>query len=187
MRPRPSPCPQVGDAEERPPGPGLADAAGEEAALAAAARLLPALPHHGDQPQGAGFRAPAWPQGVSGARGAERSRWAGPVSSAGAREPAPSGPHLRVRAAPGRQGQHAEDLQQHPRVSDMQGERRRACCRAGVQGCTAVWAPSRGQGLWVGGGGRGRNFASQDFPGGPVAKSLHFFCRGPGPSPWSES
>lgn len=45
-------CVQVGDAEERAPGPGVADAAGEEAALPAAARLLPALPHHGDQPQG---------------------------------------------------------------------------------------------------------------------------------------
>lgn len=132
MRPRPSPCPQVGDAEERPPGPGLADAAGEEAALAAAACLLQALPHHGDQPQGAGFRAPAC-LGVSGGRRSQHLRGAGPVSSSGAREPAPSGPHLRVRAAPGRQGQHAEDLQQHPRVSDMQGERRGARRRAAVQ------------------------------------------------------
>ena len=103
-------------------------------------------------PKVRGSRAPAWPQGVSGGGGAERSRGAGPVSSSGAREPAPSGPHLRVRAAPGRQGQYAEDLQQHPRVSDMQGERCGACCWAGMQGCMDVWAPSRGQSLWVGGG-----------------------------------
>lgn len=43
---------QVGDAEECAPGAWVADAAGEEAALAAATRLLPTLPHHGDQPQG---------------------------------------------------------------------------------------------------------------------------------------
>lgn len=45
----------------------------------------------------------------------------GPFLS-GAREPAASWPHLRVRAAPGGEGQHAEDVQQHPRRADLQGE-----------------------------------------------------------------
>jgi len=67
VRLRPSPCPQVGDAKERPPGPGLADAAGEEAALAAAACLLQALPHHGDQPQGAGTEGTGLAPGGGGA------------------------------------------------------------------------------------------------------------------------
>lgn len=43
---------QVGDAKECTPGPRVADAAGKETALPAATRLLPTLPHHGDQPQG---------------------------------------------------------------------------------------------------------------------------------------
>lgn len=47
---------QVGDAQERAPGTRVADAAGEETALTAATRLLPALPYHGDQPQG----GPGW-------------------------------------------------------------------------------------------------------------------------------
>lgn len=47
----------MGDVEERAPGAGVAGAAGEEAALAAAAPQLPAVPHHGDQPQAA--RQPA--------------------------------------------------------------------------------------------------------------------------------
>ena len=124
VRPRPSPCPQVGDAEERPPGAGLADAAGEEAAFAAATRLLPALPHDGDQPQGVGTEGASLALGGGGAAELSAHRRRAPVCPSGAREPAPSGPHLRVRATPGREGQHAEDLQQYPRVSDMQGERR---------------------------------------------------------------
>lgn len=48
---------QLGDAKERASGPRVAGAAGEEAALPAAAPQLPAVPHHGDQPQAA--RQPA--------------------------------------------------------------------------------------------------------------------------------
>lgn len=47
----------MGNAKERAPGPGVAGAAGEEAALAAAAPRLQAVPHDGDQPQAA--REPA--------------------------------------------------------------------------------------------------------------------------------
>lgn len=43
---------QVGDAGECPPGPGLADAAGEEAPLYAASCQLQAFLDNGDQPQG---------------------------------------------------------------------------------------------------------------------------------------
>ena len=43
---------QVGDVGERPLGPRMADAAGEEAPLHAASRQLQALPDNGDQPQG---------------------------------------------------------------------------------------------------------------------------------------
>lgn len=123
---------QVGDAEERSPGAGVADAAGEEAALPAATRLLQALPHHGDQPQGAGQQGDALPGRVSMAsvvsvHVVERTRTAnhsgdGGSSSSGAGESAPGGPHLRVRAPPRGEGQHAEDVQQHPRRANMQGE-----------------------------------------------------------------
>lgn len=44
--------PQVGDVRERPPGPRMADAAGEEAPLHAASFQLQAFPDNGDQPQG---------------------------------------------------------------------------------------------------------------------------------------
>lgn len=57
----------------------------------------------------------------------ERTRTAnhsgdGGSSSSGAGESAPGGPHLRVRAPPRGEGQHAEDVQQHPRRANMQGE-----------------------------------------------------------------
>jgi len=47
---------QVGDAGERPLGPWLADAAGEEASLDAASCQLQAFPHNGDQPQGTTYQ-----------------------------------------------------------------------------------------------------------------------------------
>lgn len=43
---------QVGDVGERPPGPRVADAAGEETPLYAASRQLQAFPDNGDQPEG---------------------------------------------------------------------------------------------------------------------------------------
>lgn len=42
----------MGDVGERPPGPRMADAAGEEAPLHAASCLLQAVLDHGDQPEG---------------------------------------------------------------------------------------------------------------------------------------
>lgn len=43
---------QVGDVGERPSGPWLADAAGEEASFYAASCQLQTFPNNGDQPQG---------------------------------------------------------------------------------------------------------------------------------------
>lgn len=71
----------------------------------------------------------------------------GALPPAGAREPAPRGPHLRVRAAPGGEGQHAEDLQQRPRLSDLQGGRRGACPER--QPTLGSWAAGWGLMAWI--------------------------------------
>lgn len=64
-------------------------------------------------------------QGETPGAASRQRAWGGLTGAAsppGACEPAARRPHLRVRAAPGGEGQHAEDVQQHPRGAHMQGK-----------------------------------------------------------------
>lgn len=116
--------PQVGNVGERPPGPWVADAAGEEAPLDAASCQLQALPDNGNQPQGKPHYTKLW------AALLKTRLWiisylvplCALIFLPGASESASCWTHLCVWASSWCQGQHAPDLQQHSCGSYVQGD-----------------------------------------------------------------